>query len=497
MIKEWKFRTLVIIIVILLPSLAGAQTGCTVPVGALLTRVSVEPETGNVDLNWDLSPSSDIAAYIIYNHNSGYWYAIDTLWNPSATSYICNSTGTKYFSESYVVAALRLPVCTSPLSNVLSTICCTSLSDTCKKQITVKWNRYTAFPKKVTGYKLLVSKNGAPYSVDYSADSLTTSISISDFEPDTKYCYVVRAELEDGTFSSSNKSCIETKMQRPPSWINADYATVSDNEKIDLSFSYDPASEIRQFSLEKKEGIAGIYKPLAELSSSSGSVRYTDEKADLKTVNFYRLSAVNNCSVPVVFSNPASNISLSLTRDQNSIELNWNPYRSWNGGTGSVSLITDTGNGSVETTGIAVSDSLVNFDYSSIMYKTTGSEVCFRLEYSEGSNPYVTPGTSYSNRVCMPTTEIINVPNTFTPDGNLVNDTFKPVLSFTPFAYRLLITDIKRKIVFDTSDFNAEWDGTSNGIKLPEGPYLWFLKVTSPSGKTISRTGTVNIIFTR
>jgi gliding motility-associated-like protein len=97
--------------------------------------------------------------------------------------------------------------------------------------------------------------------------------------------------------------------------------------------------------------------------------------------------------------------------------------------------------------------------------------------------------------VCTPVTERISVPNTFTPDHNLVNDTFSPVLSFTPSNYRLVITDIKRRTLFESSDYSEEWDGTINGKALPEGVYMWFLKVVTPSGKTIIKTGTVNIIF--
>jgi gliding motility-associated-like protein len=129
------------------------------------------------------------------------------------------------------------------------------------------------------------------------------------------------------------------------------------------------------------------------------------------------------------------------------------------------------------------------------MYKVSGSEVCFTIEADEVSNPYGATGISLSNRVCTPVTERISVPNTFTPDHNLVNDTFRPVLSFSPSTYKLVITDLKRRTLFETSDYSEEWDGTTNGKALPEGVYLWFLKVITPSGKTIAKTGTVNIIF--
>jgi gliding motility-associated-like protein len=466
-----------------------------VPVTPLFKSVSVQPETGYAELSWNLSPSSDIAAYIIYNHNTGYWYALDTLWDPGATSYLYNSAGTKYFSESYVVAAFRMPVCISPLSNILSTMYCTSEIDTCKKQITVSWNRYTGYPLKVLEYRILVSKNGSPLTEMYTVDSLSSSYTLSDFETDTRYCFAVRAEIEGGIQSNSNKSCLDTKMQRPPQWINADYATVTNDGKIDLSFTFDQLSEINRFSLERMTGALGSYQPVATLTSGSGSLIYTDNSADIQKVNYYRLAAINNCDLPVTYSNRASNIVLALDRNQNLINLSWNPYRQWNGITGSTRLHTETGNGSIGSMDLVAGDTLLVIDYSDLMYKVSGSEVCFTIEADEASNPYGAAGVSISSKICTPVTERISVPNTFTPDHNLVNDTFRPVLSFTPTDYKLVITDLKRRTLFETSEYSDEWDGTKNGKALPEGVYLWFLRVITPSGKTISRTGTVNIIF--
>ncbi len=484
------------VILLMNPILSFAQKDtCIVPVSPLFKSVSVQPETGYAELTWNLSPSSDIAAYIIYNHNTGYWLTIDTLWDPGVSSYFYHSTGTKYFSESYVVAALKLPVCASPLSNILSTIFCSASIDTCKKQIHISWNRYTNYPLKVLEYRILVSKNGAPLAEMFTVDSLASSFIMSDFETDTRYCFAVRAELEGGVVSNSNKSCLDTKMQRPPQWINADYATVTNEGKIDLSFTFDQLSEINNFSLERETGATGTYQSIAAFNSGSGSLSYTDNNADIHKVNYYRIAAINNCDLPVKYSNTASNIVLELNRNQDIINLTWNHYRQWNGTIGSDKLLIYTGNGIAESHDLVSGDTLFYINYSDLMYKVSGGEVCFTIEEDEASNPFGAAGISISNKVCAPVTERISVPNTFTPDHNLVNDTFRPVLSFTPSNYRLVITDIKRRTLFESSDYADEWDGTINGKALPEGIYMWFLKVVTPSGKTISKTGTVNIIF--
>ncbi len=104
---------------------AHSQINCTVPLPPVLTSVSVQPETGRTEFTWILSESTDIAAYIIYAYEGSDGYAIDTVWDPAATSRTISNTAPKYSSVSYVVAAHRLsavpglPGCTSPLSNVL------------------------------------------------------------------------------------------------------------------------------------------------------------------------------------------------------------------------------------------------------------------------------------------------------------------------------------------------------------------------------------------
>lgn len=493
------FRNIITFVFAFQSCLVYSQKDCTVPVSPVLNLLSVQLETGFVELSWSLSPSTDIAAYIVYNHNSGYWITIDTIWDPAATSYLYKSNGTKYFSESYVVAAFRKPVCTSPLSNILSTIFCTASIDTCRKQIVIRWNKYSNNPLRVIDYRIMVSKNGAPLTATYTADSTANNFIITDFEANANYNYAVMAELEGGNNSSSRKSdTLNTKMQRPPQWINADYATVNDDKNIDLHFTYDPLSEISSFNLEKKTGSSGVYQIITHFTSSSGSLNYEDGNPDIHSVNFYRVSAINNCGLPAIYSNTASNMVLSAEPINDIIKLKWNKYRQWNGYINEYRLLVNTGNGMTERLTLSPADTVLDINYSDYMYEVTGNEICFKIEAIEASNPYGVNGWSFSSSACESAIENISVPNTLIPNPvNPVNATFRPIMSFTPTDYRLIITDLRRKILFETTDYLKVWDGTVNGKVLPEGVYIWFLRVSTPSGRTISKTGTINIIFKR
>jgi gliding motility-associated-like protein len=477
-----------------------AQTNCTVPLPPVLTSVSVQPETGKTDFTWILSESSDIAAYIIYSYKGGDGLAIDTVWDPTATSHTIANTAPKYASVSYVVAAHRLssipglPGCTSPLSNVLSTIFCKADIDTCNKTILVSWNSYPPEPRAVSGYSVMMSVNGNNYTEASLTGAEVNSYLIDNFQTASEYCFYIRADLEGGTFSTSNKACVMTNMQRPPSWINADYATVNTGKGIDLSFTIDPLSEIRDFVLERETGTGENFKTIAQLQSVNGQVLYTDSHADIDVVNYYRLSAINNCLLPVTVSNISSNIVLALEKKGNDIYLSWNSYRQWLGAVSDYRLYVDAGNGFQEKAVIGVNDTVYKLDYKGIMYDVSGNEICMYLTASENSNPYGIIGQSNSSAACTDPIEIITVPNIFTPNNDLKNDLFKPVLSFTPASYHLIISDQHGSVLFETRDSNASWDGSKNGDPQPEGVCLWFLKVTTPSGKSLTRTGTVTIL---
>jgi gliding motility-associated-like protein len=317
---------------------------------------------------------------------------------------------------------------------------------------------------------------------------------INDFTINTDYCFVVRANLEAGKVSTSNKTCVSTKMQRPPAWINADQATLNDNGKIALSFTVDPLSEINHFSLERKTGSSSSFTEISQPVSANGTVNAIDNQAHSDVVNYYRLSAVNNCNLPVQTSNLASNIVLSLERSGDNIILSWNPYKKWLGTILSYGLYANTGKGFEEKAVIPANDTTFTLSYRQIMYQVSSNEVCFYIRAAESSNPYGISGESISQAICSSPSEIVTVPNVFTPNNDLKNDLFIPVLSFTPVNYHLIISDRRNKVLFETHDFQVEWDGTHNGTPEPEGVCLWFLKLTTPSGKTISRTGTVTII---
>lgn len=467
------------------------------PVAPAFNLLSVHPETGRTELTWSKSSSSDVAGYVLYYYRNGEGFAFDTIHNPATLNYTNYGSLSSYLSESYVVAALDSSGNISPLSNVLTTMFAEVLIDTCNRTIQITWNKYPSYPSTVNSYKILISENGGSYSVSGETPSDVNTFIINNFEADSQYCFEIRADLEGDLISFSNKTCIVTSMQRPPRWINADYATVNESGNIVLSFTFDPLSEIRLFRLERKRESDISFSQIAQVESDNGKISYTDLTAEAGQKNLYRLSAINNCGNSIITSNLSGNIILKAFRINDVINLSWNPYHEWLGGVSDYKVFINTGNGFSQRPVIAPADTVCAINYSEIMYDVSGTEICFYIVASETTNLHGITGESRSLEACTEITEKITVPTAFTPDNDLVNDLFKPFMSFTPAEYYLVITDRENNIVFENTDYLAQWDGTRNGSPLPQGVYLWFLKVKTPSGKKISKSGTVTIIKNR
>ena len=93
------------------------------------------------------------------------------------------------------------------------------------------------------------------------------------------------------------------------------------------------------------------------------------------------------------------------------------------------------------------------------------------------------------------------VPNTFTPDGDQYNNSFKPVIGsgVSPENYEFAIFNRWGELIFITNDLNESWDGTYKGKRCQDGTYAWRLFVTASenvieSGQRSEYVGHVNII---
>jgi gliding motility-associated-like protein len=94
--------------------------------------------------------------------------------------------------------------------------------------------------------------------------------------------------------------------------------------------------------------------------------------------------------------------------------------------------------------------------------------------------------------------QLIFVPNTFTPDGNEYNQTWLPIITadFDPYEYSCFIFDRWGEIIWENHNHELGWDGKrTDGIDVSQGTYTWKIVLKSPySDSRKAYIGHVNLL---
>ncbi|MEP7263209.1 MAG: gliding motility-associated C-terminal domain-containing protein [Bacteroidota bacterium] len=101
---------------------------------------------------------------------------------------------------------------------------------------------------------------------------------------------------------------------------------------------------------------------------------------------------------------------------------------------------------------------------------------------------------SVSNEITVIPSMTLYIPNTFTPNGDGMNDTFgitgEAIKQFTMQIY-----DRWGQLIFETADANHRWDGTFEGQKAMVGTYVYKITATGPLGGRQTKEGNFNLIM--
>jgi gliding motility-associated-like protein len=85
----------------------------------------------------------------------------------------------------------------------------------------------------------------------------------------------------------------------------------------------------------------------------------------------------------------------------------------------------------------------------------------------------------------------VDIPNTFTPNGDGINDTWKIQFLAQYKNCRMEIYNTAGQIIFQSAGYAVAWDGTRNGAPMPAGTYYYVIDLGDGSK---SRSGYVTIL---
>lgn len=88
----------------------------------------------------------------------------------------------------------------------------------------------------------------------------------------------------------------------------------------------------------------------------------------------------------------------------------------------------------------------------------------------------------------------IDPPNTFTPNGDGINDTWViPGIGSYPGA-QVVIHDRWGQIVYKSTGYREPWDGTHNGARLADGTYYYSIQLNQLEGDAAPYQGFISIV---
>lgn len=507
----------------------------TPPPPTTIRSVDVDPATNNISIKWNPSTAVDVAGYRVYKVINGYNTVIGTV-GAAASSYnhvfvapggVDSSTANpNFWSETFMVTAHDGPN-ESLLSLPHKTMYLSRIFDPCHAKVLLEWTAYVGW--NVYEYQIFASINGGASTMITTVDGTKTNFTHRDVVAGVTYVYYIKAIMLNGDYTSrSNAVSVYTDMPEPPSFLNADYATVFQDNIIRLEFKVDTAAdEVAYKILRNKDENLEDFDTIATktLADLKGDLIMHDDNINTNEVHFYKLIMINTCNVPFSMeSNICSNMLVTASANPNlTNDIVWTNYFDWRGGVNFYEVHRILGTDDMKVGTISYGDSVFRDDIKSFLLNPQYSinyngnnynplyadpndyfeqpvldgKVCYYIRAAEtDNNPYGVKGRSNSNTFCMDLEPVIWIPNAFTPNHDGMNEVFLPNATFVGWQnYQLRIYNRFGEIEFQTSNPREGWDGRNiKGEPVPPGVYVYLLQVTSSAGKAREYRGNISLL---
>jgi gliding motility-associated-like protein len=324
-----------------------------------------------------------------------------------------------------------------------------------------------------------VQRDGSSYTLIPGSPSSFNDV---DVVCKTQYCYQVVNIYSGGTKSISLEKCGESFTTTNPSPIDNTSSVVS-AEGVTLTWKQDPLFNPFEYTILRSQD-QGSFSEIAKTSDIEFSdIGYTTESNSCYRINYTDLC--ENVSQPGTLICP---VRLSFSLDnKNAITLRWSKLKGWKNGVKNYHVQKfDKSGGLMSTTNVG-SDTL----YVDDQLDLNNQVVQYRV-LADANEAALT--TSSSNQVVVTKGANLFYPTAFTPDGTgpIENETFS-VFGQYIVKMELKIFDRWGTMVFFT-DENEPWDGTQSGRVMPEGTYVWVVRITDQAGRNFSEEGTVVIL---
>lgn len=455
-------------------------------------------------MSWNVNPSADVEAYVVYQFNGTAWIPIDTIYGINNTNYtyLLSNAGTA--SEEYRLAAFDTCGNISPLGSTLSTIYLTASPDICSRSAILNWTAYSnSLGTGLAGYRIYSSTTSltGPFTLAATVAAGTTSYTLSGLAPSMMYYFKVQAFDASGTkTTSSNRINFYSATPIPPNFIYLRKASVIDDSKVEVSCHIDLATSGLGFKIMRSLDNITFTQVGTAPSSATTPVVYFDATARVDDNSYYyKVISIDSCGYDGIETNIGKTILTRAVGDSETMTntIYWSDYETWQGNVLSYNIYRGI-DGVLDPTPIAnvpFTGSDNNIYVDDISGQLFGQGVFnYYIEALEGmGNTYGFNDNAFSNVAEAYQDPKIFIPNAFKPGG--FNNVFIPVTTFVDITdYDFTVFNRWGLKVFNTTDIMEGWDGTYKGNKSEFGVYVYLVRFKNSKGEYFELKGSVTLL---
>jgi gliding motility-associated-like protein len=456
---------------------------------------------------WQISTSTDVAGYIIYEDINNTWVEFDTVEGINNTFYTDIRHNACSENISYAIAAIDS--CGNKSEGTFlfpqHSVFLNEIGyNVCAKQDTLVWEQYVNAKNGVEKYLIFKSESGSNFveiaSIPPPAGTFTGEITFidEDINPGTTYEYYVQAIFETGT-SSSCKKIINTFSYKIPQYVYFANADVLPSDEIELTTVVDVDVYSCTWEFHRYDQNNNIDINIGNIDRnqiSNSPFRKTDNTADPQNNSYeYYALVSDSCGIQRLESNHLKTILLKGSKvNEQTINLQWNAFEGWETEVEKYYIYRLTGNETSFFLIDSVDSQIFSYNDFPNYEQLNAGKITYWVEAKQKSGGnYNLRSFSNSNRFDIFFESNIFFANAFRPTG--LNNEFKPIFNFfSGSEYLFQIFNRWGQLIFETSNSEEGWNGNIDGQQQPIGAYVYRLTYKNIYGFSIEKKGTVMLL---
>jgi gliding motility-associated-like protein len=294
----------------------------------------------------------------------------------------------------------------------------------------------------------------------------------------------------------SKDSCIGSAMQHAvvQDETSAQFVVVTTNEKndkeIDLLWNRNNRQNtLNTYDLYKRN--FGVNAPWFKIANQIVENNYTDKNVSTyNTIYEYQYTIVDLCNnVSTSLANNSILLGANGVETSKVVNLRWNQYNNWSRGLNRYEVWRRLDDEPAFTfyANVTKPDTAISF--------TNGLDG-FKQKYKIKAVENFTENIAWSNDTTITFANKVQIPNSYSPNGDGVNDRWE-IKDIEPYPNTSLeVFDRAGALVYKNANYKNEWDGRAvSGKELADGTYYYILKLGGKGAFGIdSFSGNVTII---